>query len=186
MGIFNLAPLLRLMHHLQARSLSRMLNPKPLAARFPRSGKHLSPLCHHPGRHEQTLGSQNSTLQTCELERRQALHPALNHLARGLRLRDGDDAIRRKDGVDLAAREDMRLQVADDGLRDFALAFAQRLAGLVHRVVDVLLGRPAQEGVGRQVAHGHCDNGLADIFLSCGILSHDIHGSRGAGGQRDV
>lgn len=76
------------------------------------------------------------------------MHPAFDDVFGRLRLWYRHDAVWREDGIDLAAGEDMGFEVTDDGLCDFALAFAERLAGFVRGLVDVDFRRPAKESVG--------------------------------------
>ncbi len=101
--------------------------------------------------------------------------------------------------MELGAGPDAGAQVGEDGLGSLSLDLAERgvlpgrvLLGL-HGVVDGVFGRPAEEGVGVEVAHHGLDYEVAGFGGRGGVgvgvgtfLLEDGVGVRGERGEWDV
>lgn len=172
--VFHLAPLARLPADLQARRLGRFLDAEAARVRSaPRLRKRFAPVVDQSDAHQQALGRQHRALQAGELEGGEPRQPSAYHLLRHLGLCDGQDAVGLEDGLDLDARPDVGGEVGDDGRGCLHLQLPQRLA-VAQGVVHDLLGRPAQQRVGVEVAHEQREHVVPDVGLAFGVGPLDV------------
>lgn len=186
MRVFNLAPGPDLPPDLQARRLGRLLDAKSLLrAGLTQVGQALRPLVQETSGNQHALAGQDGALEARELVGGQGRDPAADDVLGVGGLVDGHDAVGVEDGLDLHAGPDVVGQVGDDARGDLLLQLAQRLAVLLDVVHDVL-GRPAQQRVGFQIAHAQLQDGGADALVALGVGELDVVGAGGERGHGDV
>lgn len=191
--IFHLSPAVGLPRHLEAGGPRSLFNTKhggifslPLGRVGPQAagGRMLAPLDDQPRGRQQTLARQHGPLQTGQLPGVERGDPGLHGVAHADVLAARQDGPFVQDGREADAGPDVGGQVGDDVCGGAFLDVAEGFAGVVAGVGFGGGRRPAEEGVGVEVAHDGGDDLGADRALG-GVVLGDVDGAADEGGERD-